>query len=589
MDVHDRQHQCNKGRYLNSCSDLITAVLSTPPATRVRKSYSEAILSARSGEILMTGFSACWPTTFRNAVLMADTKYELEGYAEASPDRSPTLERRVSIETGNTGRPSCFTSTFREVLFVLTTTMGVAMASLLAGSVTVTSSFIGRDLDMTTAEITWISSAASLSAGSFLLFFGKIADLFGRRLMLISSVLLFSIFSLAAGFAQQPLTLDFLNGVLGLFSASSVPPALGLLGVVYKTPCKRRNYAFACFSAGNPLGFAMGALFGGVAATIFDWRASFWLIAIIFSLLAVLAFWAVPQDPTVKEKLSLDTLKRFDLLGVSLVILGNGMFAAALSLGDNAPDGWKTNYVLALLILSVVCMIAFVLWDLYYEYALVPMQIFKNRNFSLAMAILALGFLAFTPGIFFNALFFQDVWRTSPIMTAVYLLPMFIVGLGVNIVAGLVLHRVSNKLLMWIATISYTIAFCLLALNRADYSYWALCFPAQILIVTAVDLQINVCTVLTMTSLPQSHQSIAGGILHTIVRLTATVGFGIATAIFNAVQQEPSLSAHWDEDTQPFAAVFWFCAACSALSIVMVPFLTIRTQGGANDNHACKG
>jgi len=82
------------------------------------------------------------------------------------------------VETNNV-RPACFNSTLQEVLFVLTATMAIAMGVLVAGSVTVTSSFIGRDLNMTTAQITWISSANSLANGAFLLFFGKIADLFG--------------------------------------------------------------------------------------------------------------------------------------------------------------------------------------------------------------------------------------------------------------------------------------------------------------------------------------------------------------------------------------------------------------------------
>lgn len=82
--------------------------------------------------------------------------------------------------TTNNVRPECFSSTIQEVLFVLTATMAIAMGALLTGSVTVVSSFIGRDLGMTTAEITWISSATSLSSGAFLLFFGKVADLFGE-------------------------------------------------------------------------------------------------------------------------------------------------------------------------------------------------------------------------------------------------------------------------------------------------------------------------------------------------------------------------------------------------------------------------
>ena len=81
--------------------------------------------------------------------------------------------------TTNNVRPECFSSTVQEILFVLTATMAIAMGALLTGSVTVVSSFIGRDLGMTTAEITWISSATSLSSGAFLLFFGKVADLFG--------------------------------------------------------------------------------------------------------------------------------------------------------------------------------------------------------------------------------------------------------------------------------------------------------------------------------------------------------------------------------------------------------------------------
>ena len=84
------------------------------------------------------------------------------------------------VQTNNV-RPACFGSTIQEVLFVLTATMAIAMGSLLTGSITVVSSFVGRDLRMSTAEITWISSASTLTSGAFLLFFGRIADLFGAH------------------------------------------------------------------------------------------------------------------------------------------------------------------------------------------------------------------------------------------------------------------------------------------------------------------------------------------------------------------------------------------------------------------------
>lgn len=128
------------------------------------------------------------------------------------------------VQTNNV-RPACFKNTAQEVLFVLTATMAIGMTSFLAGSVTVISSFVVRELVnanelqnvytnssnslmMTTAQITWISSASSLSSGAFLLFFGRVADMFGRKSMFVGSLFLFSVFCLAAGFSKDAITID---------------------------------------------------------------------------------------------------------------------------------------------------------------------------------------------------------------------------------------------------------------------------------------------------------------------------------------------------------------------------------------------
>ena len=81
--------------------------------------------------------------------------------------------------------------------------------------------------------------------------------------MFVGSLFLFAVFALAAGFAKTPISLDVLTGIMGLFSASAVPPASGILGAAYERPSKRKNAAFACFSAGNPLGYVFGTIFGG--------------------------------------------------------------------------------------------------------------------------------------------------------------------------------------------------------------------------------------------------------------------------------------------------------------------------------------
>lgn len=498
---------------------------------------------------------------------------------EKSTIEPTTLEALDRIETNNV-RPACFRSTFHEILFVLTCTMAIAMSAWLAGAVTVISSFVGADLNMTTAQITWITSATSLASGAFLLFFGKLADLFGRKSMFVGSLFLYAVFALAAGFSKDPLTLDVLSGLLGLVSASSVPPAVGLLGIIYEKPSKRKNAAFACFSAGNPLGFVFGTVFSGIATQIFNWRASYYLIAIIFLLFSVIGWFTIPRDPSAKETFTWQTVKRFDIVGTILTIAGIGMFSAALSLGDTAPQGWRTPYVLALLIIGILLLIGFVFWEMFYPYPLMPMTIWKDRNFSLCMAILALGFFAFTPGSFFVALYFQQVWHMSALEVAVHLLPMVIMGILTNIFAGVFMHRISNKLLMFAGTMGYTIAYLLSALNRQDSSYWSFFFPSFVLVVIGADLEFTVANLYVMQSLPKESQSVAGGIFQTIVRLCMTVGFGITTALFNATQQNPSLPSYWATETQPYTVTFWWSFTCAALSVCLVPFLTIGTQGG---------
>ena len=170
-----------------------------------------------------------------------------------------------------------------------------------------------------------------MTAGAFLLFFGRLADMFGRKMLFVNSMGLFAICSLITGFATSALFLDSFNGLLGLCSAAAVPPAVGSLGAIYSQPSRRKNYAFACFSAGNPLGFVFGTLFSGVATNIFSWRASFWLLAIIYAVFTIAAIYTVPKDQGTKhEHLGWDALKRFDIVATILSISGIAMFSSSL-------------------------------------------------------------------------------------------------------------------------------------------------------------------------------------------------------------------------------------------------------------------
>jgi MFS family permease len=154
--------------------------------------------------------------------------------------------------------------------------------------------------------------------------------MFGRRVPLLGSLFAFTAFALGAGFSKDPITLIVLNAIMGLTSASAIPSAQGMLGSLYDRPSKRKNYAFACFSSGNHLGFVFSSIFSGIAAQLLGWRASFWLLAIIYLLVSVAACFACPPDDVTARSVTVELLKEFDVVAVVLATTGIALLATGI-------------------------------------------------------------------------------------------------------------------------------------------------------------------------------------------------------------------------------------------------------------------
>ncbi|KAJ5504494.1 Major facilitator superfamily domain general substrate transporter [Penicillium fimorum] len=485
-------------------------------------------------------------------------------------------DQENGAEVDNSERPKCFNSTFQEVLFVLTATMAIGQQSFFQGCIVGVTASIGKDLHMNAAEITWINAGASLTSGAFLLTFGKLADMFGRKILFTIGMAGFTFSLLIAGFATNAIYMDVFSGILGLFAAAVVPPAVGALGATYEKPSKRKNLAFACFSAGNPLGFVGGMIISGVAAHLYNWRASFWALAVVYAIFTVLTVWTVPADGFDRTPLSVNALKQFDILGMVLVVVGFAFFSSSLSLAADAPDGWKTGYVLALFIVGFFLLVAFLYWQSVATHPLMPLWVWRDRNFSLLIGTCCIGFMGFSAVSFFLSLYLQNLKHLSALEITVRLLPMVISGVLVNVVCGLVLHRVSNKILTGIGALAYTASFLILSFMTQEASYWAFIFPALVLVVVGADIQFNVTNMYVMSTLPPSQQSIAGGIFNTVNKLCSNLGLGIATSVQSAVVLRMTAST---PAIRPYLSVYWFAAAASGVSLISVPFLTIGKQG----------
>ncbi|KUI68577.1 hypothetical protein VM1G_04181 [Cytospora mali] len=495
------------------------------------------------------------------------------------------ISRIQSIKQGLGERPECFKNTLQEVSFVAQATIAMSTSTFLNGAASIVTASIGRDLGMSQGEISWISAASTLTAGAFQLAVGQLSDLLGRKLVFLVGMGSFAVFVLLVGFSQNPFWMDIVMGVIGIACAMVVPPAGGILGAAYGKPSKRKNLAFSAYSAGNPTGFVFGSIACGIATRLFNWRAAFFFIAILWAVFFIHAFWAVPNveafdsSEPLKQRLSI-FFKRFDTVGAILTLFGTGMFTAGITLGP--ADGWKSPVTLCLMLLGVVLIVLFGFWETKYPYPLMPPFIWKDKNFTLLMIVTALGFMAFQSSAFYLSYFMQDIREWDALTVAVHLLPQAIAGLLWNFLIGHTLHKINNTLIMIIGSLSYLVANLLLSLMHAESNYWAFIFPALILNVVGSDFQFNVANMYVMQSLPAQQQGLASGVMNTIIRLSSTVAMGIATAVFASIEISPQ---GLEQPMLKYTRTFQVSMAMAAASVLLAPFIKIGTQGNYVEEH----
>ncbi|KAG2028422.1 major facilitator superfamily domain-containing protein, partial [Suillus americanus] len=250
-------------------------------------------------------------------------------------------------------------SRLRSVFIVATCTAAMVVNISNSTSVSISLPTIEKGLAIQQEQLQWLVSAYSLSSGCLLLFFGRLADLYGRKKAFMLGTLCQIAFSLGCGFAQDGLTLAILRGFQGIGGAATIPSALGILAHAFP-PSKARSIAFATFAAGAPVGGAFGMIIGGVLTQLSasHWRSVFYMAAATSALIGVSGFISFDADVPSSE-----LVKRVDWIGASLVTIGLVLIVFVLGQGEIASDGWKTPYIIVLLIIGVIMIGLFLVWE----------------------------------------------------------------------------------------------------------------------------------------------------------------------------------------------------------------------------------
>ena len=439
---------------------------------------------------------------------------------------------------------------------------------------------IQRDLHIGQSTLQWIVIAYGLMLGGFLLFGGRMADLLGRRRVLLAGLTLFSAASLLAGVAGSA---GFLIGARALqgFGAALVPPAaLSILAVTFKEGAER-NRALGLYGATAGVSASVGVIASGLLTEGPGWRWVFFInVPVGVLLIAMAAIFLPADDPDRRGS------KRFDVAGA--VTVTGGLLLLVYALNRSTDYGWSSGSTLGLLAASIVMLSAFVRIEARSRSPLVPGAAVRNRTLVAANLSAFFLFGAFFAFIFLGSLLMQQVLGYSPTRTGVAWLATTVMSFFAAGIAGAKLVGVVGvrRLLVGGFTL-LAIAALLLTRVPAGAHYATDLLPALILAGLAGGISAPAIQIGALSGVPHSMTGLAGGLVETL----REIGGGVVVAVVATVlvsragtrADAASSAAHRLAAVNAFHTAFWVMLIVAALgaltAAIAFPRNTTRQAG----------
>lgn len=341
--------------------------------------------------------------------------------------------------------------------------------------VSVANPAIMRGLDTTMVATLWATSAYLLAYAVPLLITGRLGDRFGPRRMYLTGLALFTLSSLACGLAPGIGTLVAARVAQGLGAALMTPQTMAVITRIF--PPRERGSAMAVWGVTAGVATLVGPILGGFLVDAWGWEWIFFVNVPVGVVAFVLALRFVPVLPTSPH--------RFDWLGV--VLSAAGMFLVVFGIQEGSSYDWGMIWgpisVWGMIITGVIVLVGFVVWQgVQRGEPLIPLQIFRDRNFSVgSLAIVAVGFAV--TGMSVPLMFYLQLVRgQTPTQSALMMVPMAVLAIVFARPVGLLIDRRDPRRLpvIGLALVALGIGSYILMLNPQT-PIWLLLIPSVIL------------------------------------------------------------------------------------------------------------
>lgn len=398
--------------------------------------------------------------------------------------------------------------------------------------VTVAMPDIMTSLNADINAVVWVTSAYLLAYVVPLLITGRLGDKFGPKRVYMVGLVIFTLASLWCGLTMTVEALIIARVVQGLGAAAMTPQTMAVITRIF--PSDRRGAAMGMWGAVAGIATLVGPIAGGLLVDGFGWEWIFFVNVPVGIIALFMAWWLVPRLETHSHS--------FDWLGVVLSACGMFLVVYGIQQAHGVKWGALIGPVTVPFVIGagVLFLIAFVLWQRFTRAeVLVPLSIFRDRNFSLAsIAMTTVGF-AITAMMFPLMLWAQNVLGYSPTQSALLLAPMAVLSGVLAPFVGKLVDNGNPRVLAGIGLGAFSIAlFWLGSLLEADTSPWLVMPPVLLLGVANGFMWAPISSTATR-NLPLHYAGAGSGVYNTVRQVGAVLG---SAAI--AVAMESRLAAN---------------------------------------------
>ncbi|HTN99480.1 MAG TPA: DHA2 family efflux MFS transporter permease subunit [Microthrixaceae bacterium] len=402
---------------------------------------------------------------------------------------------------------------------LLATILGSGIAALDATVVNVALPAIAKDFNSGVAGLQWVVTAYLLTLASLILLGGSLGDRYGRRKVFTIGVAWFTVASLLSGIAPNLELLIAARALQGIGGALLTPGSLAIIEASFEPDDRGR--AIGAWSGMGGIATAIGPFAGGYLISAVSWR-------LIFLLNLPLAFIVLVAVRRVPESRNPSLMGPLDVRGSVLGAVGLGGSTYALIEG---PAGASTGVVIAAAVIGVAVLVGFVLAETRSDSPMVPLDIFRSRQFS-AANLVTFAVYAALGGIFFLLVInLQVSLGYSPLEAGAAMLPVTLLMLVLSPSAGALSQRIGPRIPMTFGPV--IVAFGLLLMTRISpgTTYLESVFPAVFVFGLGLSLMVAPLTATVLAAASSENAGVASGINNAVARVAGLIAVAALPAV----------------------------------------------------------